>query len=86
MERTSLVIAVATRRAETTLTAERNKFQISAMRATIHGTTIRRVTTIKHLANVFNDGLTRMQSINHFFIIITKNVLKYIAHVIVIEE
>lgn len=86
MKRASLIIAIATRRTETALAAERNKFQISAMRTTIHGTAIRRVTTTKHLVNVFNDCLTRMQGINHFFIIITKNILKYTAHVIIIEE
>lgn len=79
-------IFIATGRTETGFTAERDELEVAAGGAGIHGTSERRVTTMKHLVNVFNDGLTRMQSINHFFIIITKNILKYTAHVIIIEE
>ena len=42
-------IFVAAGRAETAMTAERNKFKISAVRTAVHGTTERWITAMNHL-------------------------------------
>ena len=60
MKRTKLVVFVTARRTETTFTAEGNKFKVAAMSTTIHGTAVRRVTTMNHLVDIFNDGRTGM--------------------------
>ena len=70
---------------ETAVTAKRDKFKIATLRAPIHGTTKRRVTTINHLLDVFNDSIARMKGVNHFFIMIGKNSLKDI-HTIIMQE
>ena len=66
-------IFVAAGRAETAMTAERNKFKFPAVRTAIHGTTVRRITTMNHLVNIFNDSRTRMEFVNDVFIIISKD-------------
>ena len=43
------------------------------MRTAIHGTTVRRITTMNHLVNIFNDSRTRMEFVNDVFIIIGKD-------------
>ncbi len=48
---------------ETAVTAERDEFKLTAFRAAVHGTAIRRVTTMNHLLNVFNYSVARMKSI-----------------------
>ena len=68
MKRTKLVVFVSTGRAKTAFTAKGNKFKISTVRTAIHGTTVRRVTTMNHLVDIFNDSRTRME-----FIIIGKD-------------
>ena len=68
-----MVIVIATRRTETTLATEGNELKISTVRATIHGTTIRRVTTMKYLVNVLDNRSARMELINNMFVIISKN-------------
>ena len=70
MKRTKLVIFVSAGRAKTTFTAKRNKFKVSAMGTAIHGTTVRRVATMNHLVDIFNDSRTWMEFVNHMFIII----------------
>ena len=70
-----LIVAIATRRAETTFATKRNKFKITAARTAIHGTTISGVTTVNHFIYVFNHGRTRMECINHFFVIVGKDIL-----------
>ena len=60
MKRTELFVLVAARRPKSARATKRNKFKFSARRASIHGTTMRRVTTMNHLADIFNDGRTRM--------------------------
>ena len=57
-------VFIATGRTETTVTAERNKLEISAVGTAIHGTTKRRITTVDHLIDIF-----------HFFIMICKDLL-----------
>ena len=66
-------IFITAGRAETAMTAERNKFKFPAVRTAIHGTTVRRITTMNHLVNIFNDSRTRMEFVNDVFIIIGKD-------------
>ena len=73
MKRTKLVVFVTAGRAETALAAERNKFKITTVRTAIHGTAKRRVTTMNHLVDIFDDSRTRTEFINNMFIIIVKN-------------
>ena len=47
-------IFITTGRAETTVTTERNKLEISAVGTAIHGTTKRRITTVDHLIDIFH--------------------------------
>ena len=56
-------VHVTTSSAETTMATEWNKFKVSAFGAAIHSATKRRVTTINHLINVFNNRKTRMSCI-----------------------
>ena len=75
MKRPLLIVAITTRRAETAFTTKRNKLQVTAVRAAIHCTAIRRVATMKHLVDVFDNRWTWMKFVNHMFIIIIKDVL-----------
>ena len=68
--------------AETAVTTERNKLEISAVDTAIHGTTIRRITTVDHLIDAFHDNITRMKSILNYFIVISKNFLQNIHEII----
>ena len=77
-------ILIPAGRTEATVTAEGNEFEFSAFGAAVHGTTIRRVTTINHLLDVFNHSVARMKSIYHFFIMIGKDFLENI-HMIIME-
>ena len=47
-------IFITADRAETTVTTERNKLEISAVGTAIHGTTKRRITTVDHLIDIFH--------------------------------
>lgn len=73
MKRTKLVVFVSTGRAKTAFTAKGNKFKISTVRTAIHGTNVRRITTMNHLVDIFNDSRTRMEFVNDVFIIIGKD-------------
>ena len=66
-------IFITAGRAETAVTTERNKLEISAVDTAIHGTTVTRITTMNHLVNIFNDSRTRMEFVNDVFIIIGKD-------------
>jgi hypothetical protein len=68
-------IFVAAGRAETAMTAERNKFKISAVRTAVHGTTERWITAMNHLIDIFHLSFSGMKSIFNFFIIVSKNLL-----------
>ena len=73
VEGTELIVFVAAGRTETALATEGNELHGTATGTAIHGTTVRRVTTMNHLANIFNDSRTRMKFVNYMFIIISKN-------------
>ena len=75
MKRTFLIVAITTRRAETAFATKSDELKIATVRATVHGTTIRRVTTMNHLVDIFDNRWTWMEFINHMLIIITKDVL-----------
>ena len=46
---------------------------VFTVRTAIHGTTMRRVTTMNHLVDIFNDSRTWMEFVNDMFIIIGKD-------------
>ena len=73
MKRTKLVVFVSAGRAKTTFTAKGNKFEIPTVRTGIHGTTVRRVATMDHPVDIFNDSRTWMELVNDMFIIISKD-------------
>ena len=73
MERTELVVFVSTGRTKTAFATKWNKFKIATVRTTKHGPTIRRVTTMDHLADILNDSRTRVELVNDVFIIISKD-------------
>ena len=54
---------------KTTFTAKGNKFKISTVRTAIHGTNVRRITTMNHLVDIFDNRRTRMKFVNDRFII-----------------
>ena len=68
-------IFVATCRTESTVTAKRNKFEIATVRAAVHGTTKRRITTVDHFIDIFHLSSSGMKSIFNFFIIVGKDFL-----------
>ena len=73
MEGTELIVFVSTGREKAAFTAKGNEFQISAVRTSIHGTTVRSVTTGNHLADIFDDSRTRVEFVTDVFIIISKD-------------
>ena len=56
-------ILVTAGRTKTAFTAEGDKFQFTAMRAAIQGTTEGRIAAVDHFFNILNDGVTRMKEI-----------------------
>ena len=73
MKRKKLVVFVSTGRAKTAFTAKGDKFKISTVRTAIHGTNVRRITTMNHLVDIFDNRRTRMKFVNDRFIIISKD-------------
>ena len=73
-------------RAESAVTAKGNKLESTTTATAIHCTAKRRITTSDHAVNIFDDSRAGMESINHFFIMIFENVLKYVAHKIIMNE
>lgn len=53
------------------MAAERNKFKVAAMGTSIHGTAIRRVTTMDDLINIFHNNRSGSEVIFNDFIIIS---------------
>lgn len=74
-KRPLLIVFIATGRTEAAFATERRKLEIAAVRASKHGTPMRRITTVNYLLDVLNFGFARMQSINNFFVIVCKNSL-----------
>lgn len=62
-------------RTETAFASERNELHVVAMRAHVHSAPKRRVATMDHSVYVSNNRRTWMELINHFFIMVCKNLL-----------
>ena len=78
-------VHVSASRAEPAVATEWNEFPLVAVRANVHGTAKGSITTVNHFFDIFNDGFTWMKCINHFFIMVSKNVLKYV-HISIMKE
>ena len=67
------------------MTAKRYELEVTAVRATVHGTTIGGVTAVDHLINVFDYRRSGTQKINELFIMFFKNSLEYV-HVSIMKQ
>ena len=79
-------IFVPASRTKPAVTSERYKFKISTMRAAVHGTAESGIATVNHLIDIFHLRISGMKSIFNFFIIVGKNLLKYIHKTIMKEN
>ena len=79
-------ILVATGGAEAAVTAERDEFQFSAVRAAVHGTAERRIATVNHLIDIFHFRIPGVEGIYNFFVMVSKNFLKDIHKTIMQEK
>lgn len=79
-------VFVSTGRTELRMAAERDKFQFTTMRASIHGTAKRRIPTVNHLRDVFHHNSPGMKSILNYFIIVFENFLQYIHKTIMKQK
>ena len=68
-------IFITTGRAETAVTAKREKLEITTVSTAIHGTTKRRITTVDHLIDIIHLRRSGMDNIFNFFIMISKDLL-----------
>lgn len=55
-------------------------------RAAVHGAAKGRVSTVDHFFNILDNGLSWMKKIDHFFVMVSKNVLKYVYRTIMREN
>jgi hypothetical protein len=74
-------ILISASRAKTAVTSKRNKFQFATFGTTIRSPTKCGVSTVYHLLDIFDNRTARMKRIYHFFIMVFKDLLKYV-HVI----
>lgn len=79
-------VFIAAGRAEAAFATERDKLQVAALGASIHGTAIGRVTTMNHPVYVIHNRGTGMGSIFNFFIMVTDDFLQYIHKTIMREN
>ena len=68
-------IFVPTGRTKAAVTAKRNKLEITAVGAGVHGAAKRRITAVDHLINIFHLSFSGMKSIFNFFIMVCKDSL-----------
>ena len=71
---------------ETAFTTKRDKLKVTTFGASVHGPTIRRVTTMNHSVDVFDNRTAGMGSIFNFFIMVNNDVLQYIHKTIMREN
>ena len=64
------------------MAAKRDKFKISAMGTAIHDTTIRGITAVDDLFNVFHDNRSWFYIVFNYFIIISEHFLYHIHEII----
>ncbi len=57
------------------MAAERDIFKIATGRTGIHGPTKRRIAAVDHFFYMFDDRVTGMLDIDHFFKMVFKNLL-----------
>lgn len=69
-------------RAKFGMAAKRDKFKVSAMGTAIHGTTIRGITAVDDLFNVFHDNRSWFYIVFNYFIIIPEHFLYHIHEII----
>lgn len=55
MKGANLIVFISAGRAKTIVASKGDQFKIAAMRASIHGTTLREITTEEHFVDVIND-------------------------------
>ncbi len=75
-------IFCTTGRTKLGMAAKRNKFKGSAMGATVHGTTVRRIATVDYLFDVFHNNGSWLKVIFNDFIIIIQYLLYYVHEII----
>ena len=63
-------IEIATRRAETTFAAKRNEFERTTRRTPIHSTAVRRIATMNHLFDVFENNRASLKGVLDFFVVV----------------
>lgn len=68
-------IFVPTGRTKAAVTAKRNKLEITAVGAGVHGTAKRGIAAINHFINIFHLSFSGMESIYNFFIMVCKDFL-----------
>jgi len=68
-------VFIAAGRTEPAVTTEWNKLELSAVRAAVESSAVRRITTMDHLVNVSHLSWSGMKSIFDFFIIVRKDFL-----------
>lgn len=71
---------------EAAMAAEGYKFKRTTGRASVHGAAKGGIPAMDHFFNILNNGLAWMKKIDHFFVMVSKNVLKYIHKIIMREN
>ena len=56
-------VHVATGRAETRMATERKKLEVTARRTSVQGATKRRITTVEHFVNIFDNRISGVKNI-----------------------
>ena len=79
-------IFISAGRAEAAMTAEGNKFELTAVRTAVHGTTKGWITAVNHLIDIFHLSFSGMKSIYNFFIVVSKDILQDIHKTIMHEK
>ena len=67
------------------MTAKSDIFKDATDRAPKQSTTVRWISAGDHFVNIFNDRLAWMKDVKHFFVVVSKNILKYV-HKIIMQE
>ena len=68
-------IFVAAGGAKAAVTAERDKFEVPTVRASVHSAAERGITAVDHLIDIFYLSFSGMESIYNFFIMVCKDSL-----------
>ena len=79
-------IFIATGGTKAAVTAKRDKFEVPAMSAGVHGTAKRSIAAVNHLIDIFHLSFSGMESIYNFFIMVCKDFLQDIHKTIMQEN